>query len=72
MSATGYFKVLCRVSPVRQIDLVVPFDGRDVDSIAMAWARVLDMATEVRASGVVRWGSTQVQGPWSSVRRIDA
>ncbi len=81
MSATGYFKVPTRGA--RAIDEVVPFDGRDLESVTAAWVFAQDLrsargypARDLLGVGgepkkVVRWGAIQVDGPWSRAPRID-
>lgn len=69
MVATGYFKVL--VPGAHPIDEVVPFDGRDLESVQAAWARAVDMRRAAGTKALSRWGAIQVEGPWSRVPRID-
>lgn len=69
MSATGYFKVPIRGVPA--IDEVVPFDGRDLESITRAWVFAQDLRFARDGQKVVRWGAIQVDGPWSRAPRID-
>lgn len=70
MSATAYFKVPTSMVALA-VDTCFPFDGRDAESVASAWEKARQLRFEVAAKTVVRWGSVQIQGPWSMARRID-
>jgi hypothetical protein len=70
MTATGYFKVATSFVP-NVADTVFPFDGRDLDSVSLAWSKARELREAHGARCVARWGSIQVQGPWSTCLRVD-
>lgn len=69
-TATAYFKVPTAMVATLA-DTVFPFNARDLVSVSDAWAKARELKAAHGATRIVRWGSVQIDGPWTHTLRCD-